>query len=78
MEYIYAIEKELKITAKKEYLPNAARRRSCNICRYRENWRQWIKFKPKTKIQDGVKSFIEWYRKFYKDINEITTRKLFM
>ena len=25
----------------------------------------WIKFKPKTSIEDGVKKFIDWYKNFY-------------
>ena len=65
MEYICAIEKELKITAKKEYLPMQQGDVIATSADTRK-LEQWIKFKPKTKIQDGVRSFIKWYRKFYK------------
>ena len=26
---------------------------------------EWIKFKPKTNLRDGIKVFIKWYKEFY-------------
>ena len=28
--------------------------------------KEWINYKPSTNVEDGVKSFVKWYRKFYK------------
>ncbi len=64
MEYIHAIEKELGIIAKKEYLPmqpGDVTSTSADTKKLEE----WIEFKPQTKIKDGVKYFIDWYREFY-------------
>ena len=64
MEYIEAIENELGIIAKKDFLPMQpgdvpATESDSSILE------EWIKFKPNTSIKDGVKKFIEWYKKFY-------------
>ena len=64
MDYIEAIEDSLGIKAKKYFLPiqpGDVPSTSSN-CRALENW---ISFKPQTSINDGVKNFIEWYRRFY-------------
>ena len=64
MEYIHAIEEELGIIAKKEYLPmqpGDVPSTSADTKKLEE----WIEFKPQTKIKDGVKYFIDWYREFY-------------
>ena len=26
---------------------------------------EWINFKPKTDLNDGIKSFVEWYKEYY-------------
>jgi len=31
-----------------------------------KNLEKWIQFKPKTTIDDGIKSFISWYLSYYK------------
>ena len=28
---------------------------------------EWIKFKPKTSIKEGVRNFVKWYLEFYKN-----------
>ena len=64
-KYISLIEKYLKIKAKKKFLPmqdgdmKATYSNSSKLHRY-------INFKPKTKIEIGIKKFIEWYKFFYK------------
>ena len=65
MDYIQAIEKELKVTALKEYLPMQPGDVPATSADTRK-LEQWIDFKPQTKIEDGVKYFINWYREFYK------------
>ena len=65
MDYIQAIENELKITALKEYLPMQLGDVPATAADTRKLG-QWIDFKPQTKIEDGVKYFINWYREFYK------------
>ena len=65
MEYIHAIEEELGIIAKKEFLPmqpGDVTSTSADTKKLEE----WIEFKPQTKIKDGVKYFIDWYKEFYK------------
>ncbi len=64
MDYIRAIENCLGIEAKKEFLPlqmGDVPSTSSN-CSELESW---IGFRPKTSISDGVRKFVEWYRKFY-------------
>ncbi len=64
MDYIAAIEDELEIKAKKNYLPlqpgdvlkTAADTRALE---------KWIGFKPNTSIKYGVSEFIKWYRNYY-------------
>ena len=64
-KYINLIEKYLKIKAKKKFLPmqdgdmKATYSNSSKLHKY-------INFKPKTKIEIGIKKFIEWYKLFYK------------
>ena len=64
MEYIFAIEKNLGKKAKKEFLPlqpGDVPITSCDNSRLEE----WISFKPKTTIEEGVNKFVSWYKKFY-------------
>lgn len=64
VEYIEALESSLGIVANKLYLPmqpgdvlsTAADTSSIEA---------WINFKPSTSVQQGVSSFVAWYRHFY-------------
>ena len=65
MNYIKAIENSLNIKAKKKYLPMQPGDvpktfADSNLLE------DWIKFKPKTSISQGINSFISWYKKYYK------------
>ncbi len=64
IEYIEAIENNLGIKAKKNYLPLQAgdveATESDN-----DKLFNWINFKPNTSIEIGVGKFIEWYKSFY-------------
>ncbi len=65
MEFIEAIEKATQKNAKKDYLPMqpgdvpATEADTIQL----ENW---ISFKPRTSVEDGIKNFIKWYRSYYK------------
>ena len=63
--YIKEIEKNLKKTAKKIKLPmqdGEMKYTHADLSKIN----QLIAFKPKTKISDGIKKFINWHNKFYK------------
>jgi UDP-glucuronate 4-epimerase len=65
MEFIEAIEDELKIKAKKEFLPL----QPGDVPATWADVDDLIKdtgFKPNTNVKDGVRNFINWYRNYYK------------
>ena len=31
-----------------------------------KNLKDWIDYKPKTSVKDGISSLVEWYKKYYK------------
>ena len=65
MSYIEAIENELGIKAIKDFLPMQPGdvRQTVSNCDALE---KWTGIKPNTKIEYGVKKFVEWYKYFYK------------
>ncbi len=65
MEYVYALEEVLGTKANIEYLPMQPGDVEAT---YADTTllESYIGFKPKTKIKDGIKKFIEWYKVFYK------------
>lgn len=65
MDFIYAIEKKLQKTAKKNFLPMQA---GDVVKTYAdtEDLEKDVDYKPLTKIEDGVNNFINWYLKYYK------------
>ena len=64
MDYIGALEGALGITAQKNFLPmqlgdvpaTAANTDALDA---------WVGFKPDTRVVDGVKRFVDWYRSYY-------------
>ncbi len=63
MKYIQAIESCLNKVSKKVYLPmqqGDVKETSADT----SELEKWINFKPNTKISDGVKKFIEWYKNY--------------
>lgn len=65
MEFINNIEKILGVTAKKEFLPMQSgdvEATSANL----ELLNEWIGFKPKTNLKEGLSKFINWYLSYYK------------
>ena len=63
-DYIKAIEEALGIKAKKELMPMQPGdvRSTFSDCKMLE---QYINYRPTTSINEGVKSFINWYKEFY-------------
>lgn len=65
LDFIEAIEKQLGTVAKKEFLPM----QPGDVERTWANVDDLIKdydYRPNTSITDGVASFIQWYREYYK------------
>ncbi len=64
MQYIYALEKAIGKTAKKEFLPmQPGDVKTTSACT--KLLAEYIKFKPETSIERGISEFISWYREFY-------------
>ncbi len=64
MEYISAIEKTLGKEAKKEFLPM----QPGDVPRTEADVTDLVKdigYKPTTKVEEGIREFIEWYKEFY-------------
>ncbi len=64
-EYIEAIELELDKKAIKKFVPiqpGDVTASSADTSLLEE----WIDFKPRTTVRDGISEFIKWYRNFYK------------
>jgi len=64
MEYINELEKSLKIKAKKNYLPmqdGDVKATSADTKLLEE----WINFKPKTTVKEGINKFVDWYKNYY-------------
>ena len=64
MEYVYALEEVLGTKAIIEYLPMQPGDVEATFADT-SLLESYIGFKPKTKIKDGIKKFIEWYKVFY-------------
>lgn len=65
MEFIKAIENELGKEAIKEFLPlqpGDVPATWANV----EDLKNDVDFKPDTPVKEGVKNFIDWYKKYYK------------
>ena len=64
-DYIREIEKNLNKKAEiilEKMQPGDVEKTFANT----EDLEKWINFKPKTTIEDGIKSFIDWYLSYYK------------
>ena len=66
LRYINLIEKNLKIKAKKKYLPlqkGDVVRTHSDTRLIRKNYN----YKSKTSVEHGVRKFVEWYKSYYKN-----------
>ncbi|OIQ38700.1 MAG: hypothetical protein BM563_05435 [Bacteroidetes bacterium MedPE-SWsnd-G1] len=64
MDYVRAIEKELGVKGKivfKPLQPGDVTRTYANV----ESLFEYIDFKPQTKVEEGIKKFVEFYREFH-------------
>ena len=64
MDYISAIENCIGIDAIKSFMPIQPGDvpNTSSDCNELESW---VGYKPKTSIEEGVRKFIEWYRRYY-------------
>ncbi len=65
MEFIDEIENKLGIKAIKEYLPMQPGDAKVTYADT-SNLEEFINFKPKTSLEEGVEKFIKWYKSYYK------------
>ena len=63
-DYISAIEDSLNLKAKKKYMPMQLGDVESTYADT-SKLEEWIGYKPKTSIKDGVSKFIEWYKDYY-------------
>ena len=63
LDYVNILEENLNLKADKIFLPiqkgDVVSTKSSTIKLY-----NWIKFKPNTPIEIGVKNFVKWYKSF--------------
>ncbi len=64
MDYIFVLEKVIGKKAIKNFLPNQPGEVIKTFADTTE-LEKWISYKPKTTIEEGIKSFVDWYRLFY-------------
>jgi UDP-glucuronate 4-epimerase len=64
MAYIEAIEEALGKKAEKNFLPMQAGDVPATHADTAELTR-WVDFAPSTPVREGVRRFVEWYRKYY-------------
>lgn len=65
MEYVEAIEDSLQLRAIKEYAPLQMGDVVATNADVSE-LDAWIKFRPGTNVKNGVKTFVQWYKEYYK------------
>jgi len=64
LDFINAIERELGKTAQKNFLPMQAGDVPATWANV-EDLVEDLGYKPETKVQEGIKRFVEWYRAYY-------------
>ncbi len=64
MDYIHELEISLDIKAKKQFLPmqDGDVQITSADTKLLENW---INFKPKTTVKEGINEFVKWYKSYY-------------
>ena len=64
MDYIHELERSLDIKAEKSFLPmqdGDVKITSADT----KLLEDWIKFKPKTSVKEGINKFVDWYKSYY-------------
>ena len=65
MKFISILEKSIGINAIKEF-KGMQKGDVISTCADMDKIYQWIGFKPKVKLEEGVDLFVKWYRDYYK------------
>ena len=65
LDFIEIIEKNLRIKAKRNFLPLQPGDVPETFAEISQSKKD-LKFKPTTKIKDGIPKFIKWYKSYYK------------
>ena len=65
MDFIEAIEENLGKKAEKQLLPMQPGDVAAT-CADVQDLANNLHYKPNTKVQEGIKRFVEWYRAYYK------------
>ena len=63
MHFINLLEKELGVTAEKAFL--ICKKGMLNLRKQMLIFINWIDYRPKIDLENGIKSFAEWYKSFY-------------
>lgn len=64
MDYILALEYELGIKAKKNFMPMQPGDMHATLADTRK-LHDWVDFNPSTKINMGIRKFVNWYKNYY-------------
>ena len=65
LDYVKALENSLDMVSQKEYLPiqpGDVRMTHADV----NDLKKDFNYNPNTKIENGIKSFVNWYKKYYK------------
>ena len=66
LDYIYEIEKQLNMEAKKEFLPLQPGDIPDSLASL-DKIKKFTSYQPKVSYKEGIKRFVEWYKYYYKD-----------
>jgi UDP-glucuronate 4-epimerase len=70
MDYIEAIEEALGTKAQKNFLP-MQKGDVLDTFADVSALEAWTGFRPKTGVKEGVRRFVEWYREYYHQVEEV-------
>jgi UDP-glucuronate 4-epimerase len=70
MDYIEAIEEALGTKAQKNFLP-MQKGDVLDTFADVSALEAWTGFRPKTSVKEGVRRFVEWYREYYHQVEEV-------
>ena len=71
MDFINLLEEKLNIKAVKNFLP-MQQGDVFETFANTENLKNWINYKPDTKLDEGLDKFVEWYKNYYLTDNKIS------
>lgn len=74
MEFIETIEEKIGKKAEKEFLPLQDGDVPMTYADV-DDLMQDVGFKPETSVNDGINSFVRWYKEYYKGINSVALKQ---